>query len=101
MSGTASKTEGISLRKRSLNALLLAGSNFVGFAILTVSMNHGFAWPMVLIPVGAGFYLLSLRCARCGTPIYKRKATLAGIELTYWGGWRIPRRCSSCAAEIP
>lgn len=100
-SDSAPKNEEVSLRRRSLYALLLAGLNFIGFAILTVNVSHAFGWPMVLIPVVAGLYLLSLRCPRCGTPIYKRKATLAGIELTYWGGWRIPRRCSSCTAEIP
>ncbi len=98
---SALNNEGVSLRRRSLYALLLAGLNFIGFGVLTVNVSHAFGWPMVLIPVGAGLYLLSLRCPRCGAPIYKRKMTLVGIELTYWGGWRIPRRCSSCAAEIP
>ena len=90
-----------SLRRRSLYALLLALMNFVGFAFLTVNVSHAFAWPMVMIPAGAGLYLLTLRCPRCGTPIYKRRAKIGGIELTYWGGSRIPKRCSSCAAEIP
>jgi hypothetical protein len=97
----ASENGGTSLRRRALYALLLAGLNFIGFAALTVNVSHAFGWPMVLVPAGAGLYLLSLRCPRCRTPIYKRKTTLFGIELTYWGGWRIPRRCSSCAAEIP
>jgi hypothetical protein len=88
-----------SLRRRAFYALFLAATNFLGFLILTVNVNQAFIWPTILIPAGAGLYLVSLRCPRCGTPIYKKKTRVAGIELTYWGGW-IPRRCSSCGTEI-
>jgi hypothetical protein len=90
----------VSLRKRAIVAICLAGVNFLGFLALTTTIDARFIWPTILIPLMGGAYLLSLRCPKCGTPIYKRKATVFGETFSYWGGF-VPRRCSRCGDELP
>ncbi len=97
--GIASPKSKVSTRKRAFYAIALAALNFFGFLILTINVNGAFIWPTILVPVGAGLYLLTLRCPSCGNRIYKRKAKLFGEEFTYWGGL-LPRRCSHCSTEL-
>jgi len=89
----------ISQRKRVLLAIGFAVINFFGFLAFTINVSNSFIWPTILIPVGAGIYLLSLRCPNCGAPIYKRRVKLLGEEFTYWGGF-IPKKCSQCGKEL-
>jgi hypothetical protein len=86
-------------RKRAFFAIAVAFINFFGFLILTMNINGIFILPAILVPVGAGLYLLSLRCPNCGNRIYKRKVKLFGEEFTYWGGF-IPTRCAHCEHEL-
>ncbi len=89
----------MSIRKRAFLALFLVVINFGGFLALATNINSTFIFPAILVPVGIGLYLLSLRCPYCGNRYYKRKTKLFGMEFTYWGGL-IPRHCSHCGKEI-
>lgn len=87
------------IRKQAFLAIFLAVINFIGFLTLSTIIDSIFIWPAILIPVGIGLFLLTLRCPSCGHRYYKRKTKLFGIEFTYWGGL-IPRYCSHCKKEI-
>jgi hypothetical protein len=87
------------IRKQAFVALFLAGINFIGFLALSTTISSAFIWPAILIPVGIGLFLLSLRCPHCGHRYYKRKTKLFGVEFTYWGGF-IPKYCSHCGKEV-
>jgi hypothetical protein len=86
----------MSLRKRAFIALALGMMNFVGGVVLGSMLDHRFWWIAGVSPVAAGLYLLTLRCDRCRTPMYKRRVKLLGMDFTYWGGFTIPRKCSNC-----
>ena len=43
----------------------------------------------------AGVWVMSLRCERCGYPVYQKKVSIAGAEFTFWVG-RPSRRCAKC-----
>lgn len=90
----------MSLRKRAFlaNVLFLVGiPATVGMFEIAAPR---FAWLAVLWVAGAGLYTLSLRCERCGTPMYKRRITLLGAEFSYWGGFTIPKNCSNCGKDF-
>jgi len=89
----------MSQRRRALLTIGFAVIHFFGFLTSTFTVSNSF-WPTILIPVGAGIYLFSLRCPNCGAPIYKRRAKLLGVDLTYWGGLFLPTKCSQCAKEL-
>lgn len=90
----------VSLRKRAYYTIAIAAINFLGFLMLTVTISQIFIWPTILVPFGAGLYLLSLRCPKCGNRIYKRKVRIFGEEFIYWGGIFVPKRCSHCNTEF-
>ena len=85
-----------SMRKRAFIAIGFAVMNFFGGMGLAEFVDSRFVWLAFLVPVGAGLYLLTLRCPRCGTPIGKRTGRVFDIEFTYWGGFAIPKNCSQC-----
>jgi len=89
----------MSQRKRAFLAIGFAVINFLGFLAFTINVSNCFIWPTILIPVGAGIYLLSLRCANCGNPIYRRRVRFLGQEFRYWGGF-VPKKCSQCGKEL-
>ena len=99
MNRAARSSRGMSQRKRALITIGFAVINSLGFMAFTISVSPSFIWPTLLIPVGAGIYLLSLRCPDCGSRIYKRKVKLFGEEFTYWGGF-VPKKCSHCGKEL-
>jgi hypothetical protein len=45
-------------------------------------------------------FLLTLRCRHCGEFMLKRKRRIAGVEMVFWGGMRVPKRCSRCGARF-
>src|SRR5215471_19572560 len=92
---TSSTHTNRSARKRAFYVIALAIMNFLGFMILTTNVHGIFFVPTILVPIGAGLYLLSLRCPNCGNRIYKRKVRVFGETFTYWGGF-VPRRCATC-----
>lgn len=89
----------MSLRRRALLAIGFAAISFFGFLMPMAIASDAF-WPTILIPIGAGFYLLWLRCPNCGTPIFKRRVRLLGEHFTYWGGFSVPKKCSQCGKEL-
>ncbi len=89
-----------SLRKKAFFALFFAFINFLGGLGLTLYVDQRFVWLAVLLPVGAGIYTLTLRCQTCGTPMYKRKTQILGMDFTYWGGFTIPKNCSHCGTKF-
>lgn len=75
-----------------------------GFMLLVEGVESHRRWLVAIgLIVGAagGAYAMTLRCPRCGTPIFKRKRTIDGIEVTYWGGSWVPRTCSHCGLRLP
>jgi hypothetical protein len=55
----------------------------------------------LIAALGGAGYTFTLTCPRCGTPIFKRKTTIDGIDVTYWGGFTVPRTCSRCGLQLP
>jgi len=47
------------------------------------------------VTIVAGVWLMSLRCERCGYPVYQKKVSIAGAEFSFWVG-RASRRCATC-----
>jgi len=90
----------ISLRKRAFIAIAFAVMNFFGGMGLAEFVDPRFVWFAILVPVGAGLYLLTLRCPQCGTPMGKRTGRIFDIEFTYWGGFTIPKDCSKCGRRF-
>lgn len=90
----------MSLRKKSLVAIIFAAINFMGSLSLAINVDKRFIWIAIILPIGAGIYLLTLRCEQCGAPIYKQKGKILGIDITYWGGYTIPKNCSHCGAKL-
>ena len=71
--------------KSAIVAIFVAGVNYLGFLALTTTADARFIWPTIFIPLIGGAYLLSLHCPRCGTPIYKRKATIFRLNVFVLG----------------
>lgn len=74
------------------------------FALLiaaTISQERILIVLLIIVSVAAWIYSFTFRCPRCGTPIFKRKMTIDGIDVTYWGSFGIPRTCSRCGLELP
>lgn len=93
---------GSSIRLRAL--VVLVATLVCGLKLMVEGVESHRRWlvvvAMIVVAAGGG-YSMTLRCPRCGTPIFKRKRTVDGIELTYWGGFGIPRTCSHCGLRLP
>lgn len=90
----------MSPRKRALIAMALGVMNMVGLLSFRVrSRNDVFVWAAAGVGVLVGVYTATLRCAACGTRMYKRKTRILGEEFTYWGGL-LPKRCSNCDTSL-
>jgi predicted MFS family arabinose efflux permease len=90
----------MSIRKRAFVAIALGIMNFFGGVAGGSILDRRLWWIAGVAPVAAGLYLLTLRCRVCGTPIYKRRVKLLGMEFTYWGGFTIPQNCSNCGSSL-
>ncbi len=88
------------VRQKAFIAFVLCLANFFGSIILLDWLAPRFLWLAVVLPVTTGLYLLSLRCGKCHTPIFKRQTKSNGMTFTYWGGFTIPRKCSQCGNEL-
>lgn len=93
-------TKAVSLRKRLLLAFLFVLVNFIGSSGLTIYVDQRFIWLVILLPMGAGIYTLTLRCPNCGEFMIKKKIKIWGMEFTYWGGFTIPKNCSRCGKRF-
>ncbi len=91
---------GTCVRKKALFALALTLINMFGLLIMVIQFDNMFLLPLFGVMVIGGVYLLSLRCPHCSERIYKRKTRIQGIEVTYWGGFLIPVRCSRCGKDL-
>lgn len=99
MSDRVSAKGGWSSRKRAILAMAVGLMNVVG---LTAIASLWARWVLLLaamVALAVGVYLLSLKCARCGTRMYKRRMRFLGEEFVFWGGV-LPKRCSECGAKL-
>jgi hypothetical protein len=87
-------------RTRILWALIVGFPSIVVFGQLGLYVNGVFLYFQFLSFICTGMYLTLLRCPRCKQPVYKRIKRVNDIEVSYWGGWIFPKRCSKCDYDL-
>jgi len=94
-------TPSIATLRRTSRVLIISWF-FGGFAlaVLGLAVHRIFLIPLFALFVLVGIWTMRLRCSRCGHPIHKYEATVAGVRFFYWAPW-IPKRCSRCNTRIP
>lgn len=90
----------VATKKKAIVLVFLAFINFLGGMGLTLYVDQRFVLIAILIPMLCGLLLLTLRCERCGKPLYRNQVRILGVNFTYWGGVRIPRVCSQCGLDF-
>jgi hypothetical protein len=93
-----------SVRRKALVAyavVLLNGAGLVAWGLVQSNWSGPAMVLGAVAIIAAGAYGLTLRCPRCGTPISKRKAKVMGVDVSYWGGFTVPRTCSKCGLDLP
>src|SRR5213594_2889805 len=89
------------IRKKALILLALIFINFFGSLLLTLYVSQRFVWVLFAVPAVLALFLLTLRCERCGKPVYKRSAKILGVTFTYWGGFNpLPQKCDQCGFDF-
>jgi hypothetical protein len=92
-----------SVRRRAFMAMSVAivGGFVLSVIGIAVPEYHALLVVGLVIALACAGYTFTLSCPRCGTPIFKRKVTIDGIDVTYWGGFTVPRNCSECGLDLP
>lgn len=93
-----------SVRRRALLARYVLVANLLGvFAAWATWPEPGrramTALGLVIASTSAA-YVLSVRCPRCRTPVFKRE-TIGRTFRSFFGFLTIPRTCSRCGSGLP
>jgi len=90
----------VPVRKKAVILFVLVVVNFFGSLGLALFVDPRFVWTLVL-PVLFGVLSMTLKCEKCGKPLYKNRVELQGMSFTYWGGLNpFPRRCGQCGYDL-
>jgi ribosomal protein L37E len=92
---------GVPILKKAIILFVLQVTNFFGTLGLALFVDPRFAWATVAFFVLFGVLSSSLKCERCGKPIYRNSVQVQGLSFTYWGGLNpFPRRCGQCGFDF-
>jgi hypothetical protein len=72
------------VKQRILIAWAIAAMNAVGF-VGWINVNKLVAFLALAVFIVAAAYPIFVRCKNCGFPVLKKKRTIAGLEISYWG----------------
>ena len=91
----------MSMRELAMVVRIVFGTLLVGSAALVAWLRPRLAPVLFLELALYGLFVsIVMRCPRCGTIIYKRRSTIAEVEVTFWGGVGLPRHCAKCGLDF-
>ena len=90
----------MSLRQKALFSFIFGSAGLLISLLLSMYVDQRFLWLAIICFIAVGTYGFILRCKNCGEFMGRKKIRIFGVELTYWGGFTIPRTCSRCGAQF-